>query len=175
MIFETERLLLRNLQAKDFDGFFDLHSNPKVMEMIPAKTLNLEEAKEEFDKILNKHSSVESKVRIVAMVLKDEAEFIGLCGIIKLGNHKTEIGYRIRENHWQCGFGTEITKGLIQFLFEKGDQNILLADATKSNIGSNKILNKFMHKTGESFNEEDACIDVHYRIEKKDWLHHHIL
>ncbi len=169
MIFCTEHLEIRKLKKTDFTGFFDLHRNKKVMQMIPEKPLNRAEAIREMEKILRTHSDPNSETRIAAIILKATNDFIGLCGIIKLKEKEVEIGYRIREQYWRKGFGTEVTEGLINFLFKENHKETIFAEVSKFNIGSNKILSKFMSKINETFNQEDNCIDVHYKIEKKNW------
>ena len=42
-----------------------------------------------------------------------------------------------------------------------------MADVASENIGSVKILNKFMTCVTTFFNEKDNCMDKRYQIEKK--------
>ncbi len=170
MIFETDRLIIRNLNITDSEGFFDLHSNEKVMKMIPAKNLNFIESEKELKQRISNYFNPNSKINVWAIEEKNTLSFVGLCAIINETGIGTEIGYRIREKYWRKGIGTEITKGLINFVFNSSNGKLIFADVSKSNIVSQKILKKFMDPVKETFNEEDNCIDIQYQIAKEHWL-----
>ena len=164
MIFETERLFVRKLQESDSDLFFDLMSNPNVMNMIPQVVLNKEESDSKLKKLTElEHSST---TKIWSLCQKSNSEFIGFAGFLKNTDSEDEIAYRLRENHWNKGFGTEIAKGLIDFGFTKMNSNLITADVFVENIKSIKILEKFFTAQKEFFNTEDNCIDRRYIIKK---------
>ena len=48
VIFETERLVIRQLKAFDKVTFFDMMGNPNVMNPIPQKVFTNEESDEKF-------------------------------------------------------------------------------------------------------------------------------
>ena len=48
-IFETDRLIIRNLRETDADDYFDMMGNPNVMSLIPREVMS----REESDKLLN--------------------------------------------------------------------------------------------------------------------------
>ena len=75
--------------------------------------------------------------------------------VLKNNENEDEIGYRLREKHWRKGFGTEISKGLIKFGFEKLKMEKITADVDTKNLNSAKILEKFMTQTKEFFNKSD--------------------
>lgn len=168
MIFKTKRLIIRKLTLKDFDGFFDLHSNERVMSMIPSKVLNCNESMNELKMRITHYSDTDSKITVWAVVEKNSNNFIGLCAIIK-DEPGSEIGYRLREKHWNKGFGTEITEGLINFIFNYSDENLIFADVSKSNVASQKILQKFMTSVKETYNASDNCIDIQYQLKRGNY------
>ena len=118
MIFETDRLFVRQLQESDQSAYFDMMSNPNVMRPIPRNVMTEEESNAHLYKFLNtEHTTSDTKVW--AIELKEENEFIGLCAFLKNNENDDEIGYRLREKYWGVGYGTEITKGLIDFGFKQ--------------------------------------------------------
>lgn len=170
MKFETERLRIREILDSDFDGFYDLHRNKNVMGIIPTKTLDFEQTQQEFSKIIKETEIGDSRRNIRSMIHKSNNDFIGLCAAINRNDSSTEIGYRVRESYWRKGYGTEVVKGIINFIFGNPDKETITAVASKKNIGSLKILEMYMSKFNELYNEEDREYDLYYRIEKKIWL-----
>ena len=117
------------------------------------------------------HSEHASSVnKVWAIELKEENEFIGLCAFLKNNDNDDEIGYRLRENYWGVGYGTEITKGLIDFGFKHLNTDLITADVYVDNLRSVKILEKFFKRDIEFFNAEDKCTDRRYKLSREEWL-----
>ena len=164
MIFETEKLFVRKLQESDADLFFDLMSNPNVMNMIPQVVLNKEESDAQLKELIElEHSSA---TKIWSLCQKSNKEFIGFAGFLKNSDSEDEIAYRLREKHWNKGFGTEIAKELIDFGFTTMNSNLITADVFVENVKSIKILEKNFTFQKEFFNTEDNCIDRRYIISR---------
>ena len=168
MIFETERLFVRKLQESDELLFFELMSNPNVMNSIPQKPLNKTESISKLAELISLEKS--SYTKIWSLCEKDNNDLIGICGVLKNDENEDEIAYRIIEKFWGKGYGTEITKGLINFCFTKMKSEIITADVYVGNIKSVKILDKFFKIQKEFYNTEDNCIDRRYFIRKENWL-----
>lgn len=167
MIFETERLFIRKLQESDADLFLDLMSNPNVMNSIPQVPFSKENSDSELKRLILIEKSTNTK--IWGLCEKTSNEFIGISGFLKNKEAEDEIAYRIREKHWNKGFGTEIAKGLIDFGFSKLNMELITADVYIENVRSVKILNKFFAPQKEFFNKEDNCIDRRYIVKKESW------
>lgn len=168
MIFETKRLIIRQFEYSDDAHFFDMMGNPNVMNQIPLKALTKEDSENKLREIINLYK-VNSEKKIWAIDLKSKLEMIGLCGLIINDENENEIAYRFREKYWKQGYGTEIAKGLIKFGFEKLHFDLITGDSYIHNIGSTKILKKFMFFDKEFYNEKDECVDRRYKLYKKDW------
>lgn len=167
MIFETERLYARKLKESDEVLFFKLMSNPNVMNPIPQSPFNREESTTELHRLISLEKSTETK--IWCLCEKGNDEFIGFCGLLKNDENEDEIAYRIIENFWGKGYGTEIAKGLIDFCFSTMESETITADVSIENIKSVKILNKFFAIQKEFFNSKDNCIDRRYILKKENW------
>lgn len=105
----------------------------------------------------------------MAIETKDGNAFIGICAYLKNNNNQDEIGYRLREQFWGVGYGTETTKGLIDYGFNTLQLELLTADTNTANTGSVKILDKFFTREFEFFNDEDQCTDRRYILKREDW------
>ncbi len=168
IIFETERLIVRALKNDDRDAFFDMMSNPNVMEPIPRPVMDRATSDAHFDKHLNALPT--KKTKVWAIDSKGGDSFIGISAYLKNNNNEDEIGYRLREQFWNIGYGTETTKGLINYGFSDLKLEIITADVNTSNLKSVKILDKFFTRNIEFFNKEDNCIDRRYKVKKEDWI-----
>lgn len=164
MIFETQRLQVRKLQAIDKDLFFKMMSNPNVMLPIPQKPMNKIESDQKFLDLLS--GSNPRTINIWAVAEKEKNIFLGICGFLKNDEQDNEIAYRFIERHWGLGYGTEIAKGLIDYGFNQIHSTKIMADVNVVNTKSVKILEKFMIATKEFYNEKDQCTDRRYAIYK---------
>ena len=168
MIFETSRLYVRQLEENDGAAFFELMSNPNVMAPIPQKTFGKAESISKLAELILLEKSSDTK--IWSLCKKGCNDLIGICGVLKNNEKEDEIAYRIIEKFWGNGYGTEITKGLIDYCFGKMKSELITADVCVDNMRSVKILNKFFTVQKEFFNAEDNCTDRRYIVRKKDWL-----
>jgi len=169
MIFETERLTVRILNSTDAVPFFDMMGNPHVMNPIPRPVMTQAESDAFLNKLISS-KTFNSDKQVLAIVEKKSNCFIGLCAYLKNDENDDEIGYRLREQFWRIGYGTEITKGLLNYGFSEKGCTKITADVYVENIGSTKILDKFMSPIRDFYNDEDKCMDRRYEILKKDWL-----
>jgi RimJ/RimL family protein N-acetyltransferase len=167
MIFETERLTIRPLKEADRTAFFDMMSNYNVMSPIPRSVMDKEESDANFEKHLNALPT--SDIKVMAIETKEGNAFIGICAYLKNNNNQDEIGYRLREQFWGVGYGTETTKGLIDYGFNMLQLELLTADTNTANTGSVKILDKFFKREFEFYNEDDQCTERRYTLKKEDW------
>lgn len=171
MIFETDRLSIQKLKGEDGIPFFDLMSNPKVMELIPQDVLTKEQSDSTLQELIALERSSDTK--IYGLYEKLNNVFIGFCGFLKNDINEDEIAYRIREQFWGKGYGTEIAKGLIAYGFANLNSDLITADVSTENVRSIKILEKFFVKEKEFFNENDNCIDRRYVLKKQAWIKSH--
>lgn len=168
MIFETERLYARRLEKNDKVEFFELTSNPNVMNLIPQKPFNESESISKLSNLILLEKSSDTK--IWSLCKKGSKDLIGICGVLKNDENEDEIAYRIIERFWGNGFGTEIAKGLIDFCFTRTKSTLITADVCVENMKSVKILNKFFTIQKEFFNTKDNCLDRRYVLKKENWL-----
>ena len=68
-------------------------------------------------------------------------DFVAWFMLMKRRHDDYELGYVVRKKYWNQGYGSEISRALIQFGFENGLQKII-AVTRKENIGSSILLEK---------------------------------
>ena len=170
-ILETERLILRTWQEKDFVPFCAMNQNPKVMEYFPS-VLNESESRAIVDKV--KQHFKEHGYTWYSTALKSSGEFIGMVGLIKASfdahfTPTTEIGWRLMEKHWGKGYATEAAKAALDFAFTELKLPEVVSFTTKDNGRSRRV----MEKVGLQYEPKD---DFHHpKLNKESPLSLHVL
>lgn len=80
------------------------------------KTLNREEAVDFLEKVQARQK--EDGVSFWVVIRKDDAKMLGICGLLKQqvdGVVETEVAYRISDEFWGNGYGTEAAAGCMQY------------------------------------------------------------
>lgn len=140
---QTERLLLRRIDANDVNEIFALRSNPETMKYIPrpiAKTT--EDALAHISMIDEK---IESNEGINwAITLKGNPKLIGLIGHyrIKPENYRAEIGYMLLPEFNGKGIMPEAVKATVAYGFNVMQLHSIEAIIAPENFGSEKVLLK---------------------------------
>ncbi|NVK08933.1 GNAT family N-acetyltransferase [Tenacibaculum sp.] len=154
MIFETKRLLIRKLQVVDIEPFYELESNPKVLQYATGEPKNLEESKEDLKQLIARYTNKKNDFWIYAIERKSDNEFVGTVALVKDEEGNDEIGYRFIERYWGNGFATELCEGLIQYCKSVGMKK-LIGCVVDENIASAKILERFNFVAIEKFISDD--------------------
>jgi len=83
MIFETERLEVRKLMTIDLDGFYELQSNPKVLQFATGEIKTFEENKTELASLIDRYSLSNNDFWIYAIIRKADLTFVGTIALVK--------------------------------------------------------------------------------------------
>ena len=169
-IFETERLVIKTIENKDQKDFFELLSDPKIIEPIPQPKFLENQMLKKFSESLNLKSVLEIERCACGIFEKENPEMIGLALFLTNDENEKELGYRFKTKYWYKGYGTETTKGMINYYFDELKFDKITADVNVENIASVKILEKFMKPVREFFNVRDNCTNRRYKTDKKNWL-----
>ncbi|OQR56988.1 GNAT family N-acetyltransferase [Bacillus sp. CDB3] len=134
------KLHFKKFEAADFNLYFQLVSNEKVMAQITERAIPLEKAQNDYEKLLlrnEKHKLFGSN----KVYDSSTNEFIGLGHItVNEDNVKeAELGYMLLPEHWGKRYGSCIAKELIE-IAKHTDVNVLKAIIDPNNIPSRKIL-----------------------------------
>ena len=166
-IFNTNRLSVRQFNELDKDYFIELLSDPDIINPIPQEVFKMDDILSKF-KSFSKYDTktVDSEKSIWGVYEINQSELIGLCGLLTNDENERELAYRFRKKYWGKGYWTEITKGLIDYSFNVLEMVKISADVNIENIGSVKILEKFLTPIKEFYNEKDKCTDRRYKLEK---------
>ena len=171
---ETERLLLRRWEHKDFDAYVRIVSDPEVMIPAgcePAKTL--EAASAFFSRDLRNDMCY-------AIVLKENNEVVGR---IKLQTdlrrfhvNSLSVGYELRRDAWGHGYMTEALTAMIDYAFVKKKVDVMAINHYAGNDRSQRVIEKCGFKLEgvvpwacKRFDGK-ICDDVCYSILRADYF-----
>ena len=146
---------LSKLDFFDFENYFSLVKDERVMAMITESGLSEKEARTKFDEVINEN---EMHPDYGYYKITDAAStFIG---VIKLeinepNAHEAELGYMLKPEYWDRGIGGEATKFLIDKTRRLGNLKRIFAIIDPKNIASRKILinNGFISQEFRNFEE----------------------
>lgn len=154
MVFETERLLIRNLDENDSEAMFEIYSDKDAMKFRANKPfLTLSEAKKMIQQSINDYE-LGLKFRF-AIVKKDTNELIGTILYFKeeINSEICSIGYSLGKNYWKQGYAIETLNGFMKYL-KTQKFNKLEAKVFKMNDDSINLLNKLGFILDEDENDE---------------------
>lgn len=120
ILFETERLLLREFLPEDYDDLFSMNSDPEVMRYLGDGSVRTrEQTRAELKRLLSYYHR-KPGLGLWATVLKDSYQFIGASGLVYYDD-TLEIGltFLFAKEHWNQGYGTEASRALLKYGFEK--------------------------------------------------------
>ncbi len=142
IIFETERLVVRQYDAEEFENFFRLNGDADVVRYIRQVQVR-EEAIDSFQELLTDYQEQPGMGRW-AVHLKSNGDFVGSFAIIPIpwAKEKIQLGYAFPPENWGKGFATELTlKGLEHFYKHFTNQEIYGVTEIP-NVASQKVLLK---------------------------------
>ena len=143
-MFETERLYIRRAEPNgaDIDLFYRLWTDPKVMRNVGFPS-GLRITREEILRMLESQSEGALDVRLLATVKESgelEGRTIGECKLGKPdkdGVSTTDV--KLLPEFQGRGYGTEIKRGLVAYLFTHTEAQVIRATPNRRNIASQKM------------------------------------
>ena len=179
MIFITQRLIIRKAVScdEDIDFFYRIWTNPEVVKFVGfPKGLRI--TKDEIAEGINRQDDTEYNKKLI-VELKSDKVAIGECKLgLPDGEGISETDVKLLPEYWGKGYGTEIKRGLVDYLFENTDCISVKASPNKDNIASQKMQEAVGGiRTGEGVFEflsemKGYTCDVpyyEYRVYRKDW------
>jgi [ribosomal protein S5]-alanine N-acetyltransferase len=175
----TDRLIIRDLTIDDLKNHHKLISDDNVMRYLPdMKTNSIEKSKENLLRAIDNIKSENRELYFFLIEDRSTNEFIGEIGYTVMKNTPygklVNLGYFIKETHWNKGYITEALKPVIEFAFEEDTVYRISTGCIKENIGSEKVMQKNGLIKEAEYKEyilhEDKLKDrVEYRLLKNEW------
>ncbi|PFR09722.1 GNAT family N-acetyltransferase [Bacillus anthracis] len=176
-------IYLQEFTVKDAESIYNISNQPEIETFLPdwkstkeqrvnwVTNYEVPENKSFLDAV--KHTSnVEEYSLKLGVFITSTNEFIGWCctGIKEeLLSPNREIMYAISSEYHNNGYATKATKGMINYLFEKTNVDLLNAIALINNVASNKVIEKcrFTYLGQQTIENQ---IYNHYVLSKSEWI-----
>ena len=142
IIFQTPRLILRQITIEDAPLILGLNSDPEIVKYVHEPTLKTVEQAEKIivDIILPQYKN---NLGRWAIITKDNDEFIGWCGLkYRPELDEIDLGYRLMQKAWGKGFATEAAEETLEYGFNTLNLNLITGRAHVENLASIKVLEK---------------------------------
>ncbi len=171
---ETDRLLIRILNMKDKNDFFQYRSMPEIYQYQAWRPKGIEEIEEFINKNISICPNTRNTWLQLAVCLK-EGKMIGDIGIHFLDdNYQTEIGYTLSPEYQGNGYAVEAVKAVINYAFSVLKKHRITASVDPDNFKSIKLLQKIGFRKEAHFIKSfrldnrwyDDCI---YAILAEEW------
>ena len=159
MLFETERLYVRQFTEADLDNLYLLSSDPVVMQYIRAP-ISLEACRDLLNELIEGYKTHPYSGRF-AIIEKSRQQYAGNF-LLRYSSFMggTETGYALLQHAWGRGYATELTKAGLQFAFKYLQQEMVYAITDPLNAASQKVLLKcgFVQRHNFLENGKEVCL-----------------
>ncbi len=147
---EHYKLLKFVNSTRDFDYYFRMVNDEKVMAMITERPFEFDEAREDFKKLL-KLNSISDHFGTYKIFDRKRGTFIGLAKleITDSDSDIAELGYIILPEYWGKGIASVIAECLIDYARLLKKLKGMFAIIDPNNLASRKILIKNGFQTRE--------------------------
>lgn len=141
-ILQTQRLIIREFSLEEETVFLDHYYNDEeVLRYLPKRSR--EERSQRFREAVAAYSD-DKRMGAWGIYDKADGSFMGGCLLRPYTQdaEKIELGYSLERKHWGKGYGTEMAKAMIDYVFDNTDKPTLVAVTELENIGSQRVLEK---------------------------------
>jgi len=176
---ETDRLILRDYCADDFDEYYRLMSDDRTMYYLQdLKHVTVDAAKQSFDEVLKDSESENRKLYFFHMELKGSKEQVGSVGYTVIDETSAgkivHLGYFSYPKFWGKGYMSEAVKRVLEFAFAENSVDKVMTGCLTENAGSEHVMLKNgMVKEAEykDYELHDGKLKtrVEYRLLRDEW------
>ncbi|MFS0750667.1 GNAT family N-acetyltransferase [Oceanobacillus sp. 1P07AA] len=138
--FETNRLILRQVEESDVDDIYGYASDPILTTHLTWDAHRKLQDTHDFIQFAFKQYE-ETGVGPWAIVWKETNQVIGTIDLVWNKKHNSaELAYAISRKFWRQGIGTEAVKKIIDFGFKKMELERIQARCVTDNIASYRLM-----------------------------------
>ncbi|MFB8328142.1 GNAT family N-acetyltransferase [Bacillus wiedmannii] len=176
-------IYLQEFAVKDAESIYKISNEPEIEKFLPDWKSTIEQRvnwvtndeipeNKAFLHAVRTRTNIDDHILRLGIFKKTTNEFVGCCctGMKdELPSPNREIMYAVSSEYHNNGYATKATKGLIGYLFENTNVDVLNAIALIKNVPSNKVIEKcgFTY-LGQQVIENQ--IYNHYVLSKSGWI-----
>lgn len=142
IIFQTPRLILRQITIEDAPLILELNSDPEIVKYVHEPTLkNVEQAQKIIQDIIL--PQYKNNLGRWAIINKKNNQFMGWCGLkYRPELDEIDLGYRLMQQYWGKAYATEAAQHTLDYGFNHLKLSLITGRAHIENIASVKVLEK---------------------------------
>jgi RimJ/RimL family protein N-acetyltransferase len=173
----TARLLLREVEAGDWQAIYQWCSDPEVVRFNLSGGPSTEERSRAYvQQAIAWAKEQPRRDCAFAIILRADGQLIGGCRlrVIDPDSRVADIGFGLYRQFWGQGFATEAVRALLSFGFEEPGMHHLSGEPIAANTASIRVMEKVGMRREGHFRErywfEDRWWDsFHYAILDHEW------
>lgn len=172
-LFETNRLILRDLREDDIDGMYALDSNPEVYRFLGNQpNFDKKKTEELIQYIRSQYQNF--GIGRWAAVEKATGKFVGWSGLKYVTESHSDrinyydVGYRFLPEFWGKGYATESAIFSIEYGFNVMNLSEIIGTCHEGNLASRRVLEKCGLKFVDQFYWKDIRCDW-LKLTQADW------
>jgi ribosomal-protein-alanine N-acetyltransferase len=138
---ETERVIVRVVQAADLPAVLSVHANDEVTRYLPYATWNdMVDADQWYARVQGRHAD-QSAMQFVIEERRSR-KVIGICLLFNLDvdSRRAEVGYALDREYWGAGYMCEALSALLAYGFGPMHLRRVEAVVDPRNAGSGQLL-----------------------------------
>jgi RimJ/RimL family protein N-acetyltransferase len=174
---ETERLVLRPFEERDYEALYAMHSEPEVARYLYNEPRDRDQARELLArKIGGSEWREEGDWLSAAVVLRESGDVVGDVGLHWESNeHRTaEIGFIFAPARQGHGYATEAARAALRLAFEGFGLHRVIGRAEARNIASARVLEKLgmrreAHHVANEWVKGEWQSEVVYALLDHEW------
>ncbi|MGD2273513.1 GNAT family N-acetyltransferase [Bacillus wiedmannii] len=176
-------IYLQEFTVKDAESIYKIANQPDIEKFLPDWKSTKEQRvnwvtnyeipeNKAFLNAVRTRNNIDDHILRLGIFKKTTNEFVGWCCTSmkdELPAPNREIMYAVSSEYHNNGYATKATKGLIDYLFENTNVDVLNAIAVINNAPSNKVIEKCRFTyLGQQMIENQ--IYNHYVLSKSEWI-----
>ena len=158
LLFETPRLIGRQLAAVDTDALFQVYGDKDAMRWVgDGEPLPREDCVRWVEVTENNYAR--RGYGMSALVLRESGAVIGFCGLVHPGGQEAvEIKYALVRDHWGQGLATEAVGAMLAYGAQAFELSRVIATIYPENLASQRVLEKVGMRVLEDRGNDDGSI-----------------
>ena len=161
---ETERLLLRQVDFGDAEFIVELLNDPSFIQNIGDRGVRTSDDAMKYLENGPISSYAKNGFGLMAVVLKETGDAIGICGLIKRDTlADVDIGYALLPKYWSKGYAIESTQAVLENAKEIGLRRVV-AIVDPKNAASINVLEKLGMTYEKMVKLSDDDIDLRFYV-----------
>ena len=183
LILDTDRLILRPLEASDVDIATTCWTDPEVTKYVAERSFSAEDVASEMPTVIRRCAG--GAIGIWCVMRKDTGEKLGSAFLLPLPvdlddtdwslvqgedlpDAEVEIGYVFKRTAWGLGYATEACSRLLQFAFETTPIPKIVAITDPENYVSGRVLVKSGMRSAGTIHAYTEDLPG-YRLSAQQW------